>query len=494
MVPAQNCRVEARSGSWTFDGSCNITKTFSSSNNYECRVFRGTTQSSQPTSVKSASYTPRPHSNASYRTGSCFFSSDFTSLLSGITSRQDFYFRIDVYPGPTRLVKGPVTLQRPVSPTIRCPDIVAENTTLTCTCSTTNLGQPAGRLAWSRVTGGTIIEGEYDVTTLTLPSQTLTRHDQGVNKFHCDVKWAAGSYTAVYTGNIGFPPSETVLKLNSASPNQTVTISENSDLSFTCTATDGNPNPTLTLVKAKSTVATGSSPLIHSLGKAQCRHSGNYTCTAKNGYGDSLKSSTRLYVNCLPRTLMKIPALNFNDKKDERTFTVTAYPAPTLNLSYLGKSESTKGSPTELPDSIQMNGSCKAIGGMIHQSTCTITVYNVTSDEAAGDYQVTLTNRQGNTNATFEIKYKAPVSPSQESELGNAAVIGGVIGAVVVAGIIAFVVVIVLKRRKDIEGTDPSLPYDSLQMSDVGLRSVYSSIEQTLSLSMHDPTYQNTVQ
>ncbi|XP_070183754.1 uncharacterized protein [Littorina saxatilis] len=203
VVPAQNCRVEARSGSWTFDGSCNITKTFSSSNNYECRVFRGTNQSSQPTSVKSANYTPRPHSDAAYRTGSCSFSFDFTSLLSGITSRQDFYFRIDVYPGPTWLVKGPVTLQKPVSPTISCPDIVAENTTLTCTCSTTNLGQPAGRLAWSRVSGGTIIEGENDVTTLTLPSQTLTRHDQGVNKFRCDIRWAAGNYRAVYAGNIG---------------------------------------------------------------------------------------------------------------------------------------------------------------------------------------------------------------------------------------------------------------------------------------------------
>ncbi|KAK7088920.1 hypothetical protein V1264_024579 [Littorina saxatilis] len=202
-VPSQNCQVRARSGSWTIDGSCNITKTFSSSNTYQCQVFRGTSQSSQTTPMTTFSYTSYPHSNATYRTGSCSFSSDFTGLLSSNTKRDDFYFRIDVYPGPTRRVNGPVTLEKPVPPTISCPDIVAENTTFTCTCSTTNLGQPAGRLVWSRVSGGTIIEGDYDVTTLTLPSQTLTRHDQGVKKFRCDVRWAEGTYMAVYTGNIG---------------------------------------------------------------------------------------------------------------------------------------------------------------------------------------------------------------------------------------------------------------------------------------------------
>ena len=72
-----------------------------------------------------------------------------------------------------------------------------------CTCSTANIGQPAGRLHWSRVNGGSIVLGEYGVVTLDLPPQTLTRDDNGRTLFRCDVDWAAGTYRDVYTANVG---------------------------------------------------------------------------------------------------------------------------------------------------------------------------------------------------------------------------------------------------------------------------------------------------
>ena len=71
-------------------------------------------------------------------------------------------------------------------------------------CSTTTIGQPGGRLQWSRVSGGTnITRGAYGVDTLDLPPQTLTRDDHGTALFRCDVDWFTGVYSAVYTANVG---------------------------------------------------------------------------------------------------------------------------------------------------------------------------------------------------------------------------------------------------------------------------------------------------
>ena len=93
--------------------------------------------------------------------------------------------------------------EKPTAPTISCPAIVGENSSLTCTCSTANIGQPAGWLHWSRVSAGSIVQGEYGIVTLDLPPQTLTRDDNGRPLFQCEVDWAAGTYRDVYTANVG---------------------------------------------------------------------------------------------------------------------------------------------------------------------------------------------------------------------------------------------------------------------------------------------------
>lgn len=38
------CTVQANSGSWTINGSCDISKVFSSNNNYSCAWYRGNNQ------------------------------------------------------------------------------------------------------------------------------------------------------------------------------------------------------------------------------------------------------------------------------------------------------------------------------------------------------------------------------------------------------------------------------------------------------------------
>ena len=93
--------------------------------------------------------------------------------------------------------------EKPTAPSISCPGIVAENSSLTCTCNATSIGQPAGRLQWSRGNGGSVTLGGYGAVTLDLPPQTVTRADHGVTQFQCAVDWASGSFRERYTANVG---------------------------------------------------------------------------------------------------------------------------------------------------------------------------------------------------------------------------------------------------------------------------------------------------
>lgn len=98
--------------------------------------------------------------------------------------------------------------------------------------------------------------------------------------------------------------------------------------------------------------------------------------------------------------------MNFIDEQVRTSFFVTAYPLPTLAFSYLGRSETNTGSPKNIPDSIKMKGICEVSGETVHELKCIITVYDVTCNEAAGIYQVTINNTEGKANDTFEVKYK----------------------------------------------------------------------------------------
>ncbi|XP_070182481.1 sialic acid-binding Ig-like lectin 10 isoform X2 [Littorina saxatilis] len=360
-----------------------------------------------------------------------------------------YTYRVMFLPGRQFFPAETVSISRPSTPTITCTPSgrVTENNTVTCTCTTDNVGQPAGRLRWLRGSSDIIASSAPGGNKLEL-RQTLNRSDDGV-QFRCRLDWSDKSETStVYNASVGYPPSTSELTISPSSPSRPVTVSENSTVSFTCKATGGNPPSTMTLSDVTSTQRSGPSPLTFDLPAARCEHSGVYTCTGSNGYGQAVIDTASLHVLCSPRSASPITALNFIDKKVGTSFSVTAYPLSTLTFSYLGRSKNTTSSLKNLPDSITMDGSCEATSGIVHQSTCTITVYNVTSDEAAGIYQVNVSNTQGMTNAMFEVKYRAPVPPSEEPSSGNAAVIGGVVGAVVVAVIIAAVVFVVWKRRK----------------------------------------------
>ena len=97
-------------------------------------------------------------------------------------------------------------LETPSVPTVTgCPsqDYQAENTTVRCTCTTGNVGKPAGRLQWFRIgSSSPLATGDYGNKTLTL-SHTLQRGDHNRALFRCDVGWAADVTGATVTFKVG---------------------------------------------------------------------------------------------------------------------------------------------------------------------------------------------------------------------------------------------------------------------------------------------------
>ena len=84
---------------------------------------------------------------------------------------------------------------------------VPENSSLSCMCNTTTLGQPTGRLRWFGGTGNkinnNINDGNYGDTSLQMEPQKLVRGDDNRKKFRCDAEWARTVGGQVYTARVG---------------------------------------------------------------------------------------------------------------------------------------------------------------------------------------------------------------------------------------------------------------------------------------------------
>ena len=96
---------------------------------------------------------------------------------------------------------------RPSAPTITTcsPNgTVPANTAVSCTCTTSSVGQPQGRLKWVKVADGSQVSvGGYGSTTLQMTPQTLTLSDHDVNKFRCDVDWVVNITGQSFRASVG---------------------------------------------------------------------------------------------------------------------------------------------------------------------------------------------------------------------------------------------------------------------------------------------------
>ena len=97
-----------------------------------------------------------------------------------------------------------------------------------------------------------------------------------------------------------------------------------------------------------------------------------------------------------------LPAVNFLNQPISVSFEVTAFPVPTttFTFSYLGANGTDSPSDTE---GIQLSATCQLRGDVEYISTCTLTVHNVTSAQAAGFYTVRVSNGHGSEDYKFQV-------------------------------------------------------------------------------------------
>ena len=106
-----------------------------------------------------------------------------------------------------------------------------------------------------------------------------------------------------------------------------------------------------------------------------------------------------------------IPTVNFLNQTVSVPFNVTAYPVPNnLTFAFLGASAANVSTPQTDYDGITLMGSCQKKGDKLYISTCTVTIDNMTSSAAAGFYQVTVANGQGQALFTIQIKYNGQLT------------------------------------------------------------------------------------
>ena len=101
-----------------------------------------------------------------------------------------------------------------------------------------------------------------------------------------------------------------------------------------------------------------------------------------------------------------IPTVNFLNRSVSVPFDVTAYPVPNiLTFAFLGASAENVSTPQTDYDGITLMGFCRQKGDKLYISVCIVIVDNMTSSAAAGFYQVTVANGQGQALFTVQIKY-----------------------------------------------------------------------------------------
>ncbi|XP_070201075.1 uncharacterized protein [Littorina saxatilis] len=435
-VPAQGtCSTQTGTGSerFTRTGSCSLQDgAMTSRGRYRCEWYQRHQTSSKSLIVN------KTLTAANYQT-ECVIK----TTVPTVTGR--YSYTVTLIPGRAVVNAGDINIVRPSPPTISCSPsgFVPVNTAVTCTCTTSPVSQPQGRLKVVKVTDGTTIAtGDYGTSLLRMSPHTLTDSDHDVNTFRCDVEWVKSVTGHNYKPQVGLPPTKASLSLNGNQGDQVV--NEHQSVTFHCNATGGRPTPTVTLVNRdnKTEVHSGLSPQQYSV-TARCEDTGVYVCTADNGMGPVASSvDTMLGVQCFPRGGEHLGNVSFTGDPVSVTFDVTAYPVPhKVSFTYLGRCECQAGTAPAV-EGITLEGRCRAKTGAVYISTCTVTVTSVTT-EAAGVYQVIISNTVGNT--TFRLNVGVDLAPNAQSANtgnGQAFYLGLVVGFGVTLAVVLIVIIV----------------------------------------------------
>ncbi|XP_025102761.1 uncharacterized protein LOC112569243 isoform X2 [Pomacea canaliculata] len=196
---------------WSLTGKCTITKVFSTLNRYVCHLWQNK-ESSSGVEVANIIYSPTlNNSSPPYAYGSCFYSLPLP-MQNGI-----YNFDVIVFPGETNRNAGNITVARPLQPpSINCSmfmfPFVMENGDLFCTCTTSDLGLPRGRLI-GYYGGQRLNTSNFGSGYLSFEKRNLTRTDDGTS-VKCVVDWATqdtDDLNTSFTLRIAYGPDAVVI-------------------------------------------------------------------------------------------------------------------------------------------------------------------------------------------------------------------------------------------------------------------------------------------
>ncbi|XP_025102791.1 uncharacterized protein LOC112569265 [Pomacea canaliculata] len=449
--PADGVSCTTVTSSLNVTVTCSISSAYSSRRNYKCQLIRreqGLTDKTLDRVTMVTTSTKEPVTKTEVKvSGSCQVHTTFPPHSGS------YGYYVKITPGgQSHVAKYSehnsewFTVESPSLPKVVChpAPYVLDNTNISCTCSTTSLGKPAGYLTWvtGKYTHGNFnnpLRGDRsdDKPTELHYSQTLTLADHSNTWFRCDVTWGGQQHRGEnYTANVGYKTRHPQLSLNKFSKN--VTVSEGQSVDVNCSA-EGRPEPTVTLINTvnNTKMATGSSVILSNF-SARCEDGGEYTCSAQNYFSSQspLKTSLRLQVNCKPQSLSPGNVI----KVRKMHFDLMAYPKP-HTMTILPRASDVGTSPHPVVSAI----SCTVYPHLPYKFTCNFT------ENTQGYYQVVVTNDFGDGNFTLEIDDGDDTSDSDihnESQNITALVAGVTTLAVVLFAIVFVIVIVAVKRKK----------------------------------------------
>ncbi|PVD27153.1 hypothetical protein C0Q70_12307 [Pomacea canaliculata] len=458
VYPAEGVSCSLFNTSWSVTVSCDINFVYSSRRRYTCQLYR-LKKGSQNETLKSVTMVTSPTRQVITKgevkvSGVCMFN----TTLPSEEGRYGFF--VIVSPGgqsyEAKSSNGSkwIKSEQPHSPTIFCgpQPYVLENTNVTCTCTTTSLGQPKGLLRWVtsnqiKPTTSAWLEDKNIRPQVLHHNCVLTLSDHGKTWFRCDIiRGEKETHGENYTASVGYAAKPIQFLLNSFHQNQTV--SNGDQVNFSCES-DGRPAPNVTIYSNdnNSVIVKGLS-IINYTFTARCEDTATYTCSAWNEFsrqsGVTTSVSLDLNVWCKPQGLSSTHLGEYIvNQRTEMTFLIIINPVPHMYRVWSARSSDIFNKSIDEEIEGFINISCKADKVHRYLSTCTLTVFNETS-LSPGSYKVQIINKAGDENFTVILTFS--VTRNMES-INLAVPVGAVCAILFISAIV--VLVVSWNRRKN---------------------------------------------
>ncbi|XP_025102132.1 uncharacterized protein LOC112568838 isoform X2 [Pomacea canaliculata] len=440
------CRASVSSSTWEVTGYCDITKVFSSNNRYDCQWYeiKGSNPYNIPSSFNRSLITP----GGKLQSGKCSFQTNIShDFPQGRESSRELKYKMYFNPGGTWSSIVNVAVVSPKAPTLICPAEVMEGSHINCTCNTSNVGEPQGRLLLL-FNDQLQHTRQYGQKVIFL-SRDARREDNNA-RISCRLHWARNmSADRDWTLRVMYPPEMPSLLIDSQTTIKYTTNISNS-VYFTCRVGAGNVQ-SLELLKVTrngSQILKGlsSSYPYFRMQKAGCGDSGIYYCRAGNKLGQTNSTSVHLNVLCSPKlvngTSTKPKELKVTEgSQGQLTFEVMSNPAPTIDVFSYHQGESV--SKEEPVRADLFTGKCEQNTPDLHLATCTLSTVDAMNKDN-GMYNVKVRNSGGSINVPFTLIVDAQESTGNDSSLSWI----GLVIALLIIIVIGVLIVFFVRRRR----------------------------------------------